>query len=46
MSNSKGLTFDEFEIGAKYVSQARTVTEADVGKMSEEELDRLALSIG
>jgi len=30
MSNSKGLTFDEFEVGAKYVSQARTVTEADV----------------
>jgi len=30
MSNSKGLTFDEFEIGAKYSSQARTVTESDV----------------
>ncbi len=30
MSNPKGLTFDEFEVGAKYVSQARTVTEADV----------------
>ncbi len=30
MSNSRGLTFDEFEVGAKYVSQARTVTEADV----------------
>ncbi len=30
MSNSKGLTFDKFEVGAKYVSQARTVTEADV----------------
>ncbi len=30
MSNPKGLTFDEFEVGATYVSQARTVTEADV----------------
>lgn len=26
----RGLTFDQFEIGARYVSQARTVTEADV----------------
>jgi acyl dehydratase len=25
-----GLTFDEFEIGAAYESQARTITEADV----------------
>ncbi len=30
MSNSRGLTFDEFEIGATYKSQARTMTEADV----------------
>ncbi len=30
MTKSRGLTFEEFEIGAKYVSQARTVTEADV----------------
>ncbi len=27
---SRGLTYDEFEIGAKYSSQSRTVTEADV----------------
>ncbi|MFQ5575974.1 MAG: MaoC/PaaZ C-terminal domain-containing protein [Anaerolineae bacterium] len=27
---SRGLTFDEFEVGAKYASQSRTVTEADV----------------
>ena len=27
---SRGLTFDEFEIGAVFPSQARTVTEADV----------------
>lgn len=26
----RGLTFDEFEIGALYASQSRTVTEADV----------------
>jgi acyl dehydratase len=25
-----GLTFEQFELGARYVSQARTVTEADV----------------
>jgi len=30
MSGTRGLTFDEFEVGAKYISQARTVTEADV----------------
>ena len=30
MDNVRGLTFDEFEIGATYTSQARTVTEADV----------------
>jgi acyl dehydratase len=30
MSSSGGLTFDEFEVGARYTSQARTVTEADV----------------
>lgn len=30
MSNPRGLTFDEFEIGALYESQERTVTEADV----------------
>ncbi len=30
MSKARGLTFDEFEVGAKYISQARTVTEADV----------------
>jgi acyl dehydratase len=30
MSDDRGLTFDEFEIGARVVSQARTVTEADV----------------
>ncbi len=30
MSNSRGLTFDQFEMGAKYTSQSRTVTEADV----------------
>src|SRR3970040_1631464 len=27
---SRGLTFDEFEIGSIHISQARTVTEADV----------------
>jgi len=27
---SRGLTYDEFEVGAVYPSQARTVTEADV----------------
>jgi acyl dehydratase len=30
MLESSGLTFNEFEIGACYVSQGRTVTEADV----------------
>ncbi len=30
MPNSHGLTFDQFEIGALFASQARTVTEADV----------------
>lgn len=30
MSNSRGLTFDEFELGVCYQSQGRTVTEADV----------------
>ncbi len=30
MTQSHGLTFDEFEIGATYTSRARTVTEADV----------------
>lgn len=30
MSHTRGLTFDQFEIGAKYTSAARTVTEADV----------------
>ncbi|MCP4419598.1 MAG: dehydratase, partial [Chloroflexi bacterium] len=30
MSNNRGLTFDEFEIGNQYESQGRTVTEADV----------------
>ncbi|MCP5094778.1 MAG: dehydratase [Chloroflexi bacterium] len=30
MSDSRGLTFDEFEIGHIYESQGRTVTEADV----------------
>jgi acyl dehydratase len=30
MSNNGGLTFEEFEVGARYTSQARTVTEADV----------------
>ncbi len=28
--NTRGLTFDEFEIGEVYSSQGRTVTEADV----------------
>ncbi|HEX6384625.1 MAG TPA: MaoC/PaaZ C-terminal domain-containing protein [Anaerolineae bacterium] len=28
--SGRGLTFDEFEINARYISQARTVTEADV----------------
>jgi len=28
--SSRGLTYDEFEIGAIYKSQSRTVTEADV----------------
>ena len=30
MTNSRGLTFNQFEIGARYASQGRTVTEADV----------------
>lgn len=30
MNKARGLTFEEFETGAKYISQARTVTEADV----------------
>ena len=30
MPNPRGLTFDEFEMGALYESQGRTVTEADV----------------
>lgn len=30
MSNDRGLTFDEFEEGALFKSQGRTVTEADV----------------
>ena len=30
MRQPRGLTFDEFEIGDIYASQARTVTEADV----------------
>lgn len=30
MNSGQGLTFEDFEIGAKYTSQARTVTEADV----------------
>lgn len=30
MGSKRGLTFDEFEIGDRYRSQARTVTEADV----------------
>ncbi|HLF91805.1 MAG TPA: MaoC/PaaZ C-terminal domain-containing protein [Anaerolineales bacterium] len=28
--NTRGLTFDEFEIGSLHISQCRTVTEADV----------------
>jgi acyl dehydratase len=30
MSHTRGLMFDQFEVGARYVSPARTVTEADV----------------
>jgi acyl dehydratase len=30
MNKARGLTFEEFELGAKYISQARTVTETDV----------------
>ncbi len=30
MSSRGGLTFEEFDVGARYTSQARTVTEADV----------------
>ena len=31
---SRGLTFDQFEMGAVYPSQARTVTEADVANFA------------
>ncbi len=31
---SRGLTYDEFEMGAVYPSQARTVTEADVANFA------------
>jgi len=30
MTNARGLTFNQFEIGSRFVSQSRTVTEADV----------------
>jgi acyl dehydratase len=30
MADARGLTFNEFEIGARYASQNRTVTETDV----------------
>ena len=30
MSQTRGLTFDQFEVGDTYLSQARTVTESDV----------------
>lgn len=30
MDKSRGMTFDEFELGACFISQARTVTETDV----------------
>lgn len=30
MANGRGLTFDQFNLGDRFVSQARTVTEADV----------------
>ena len=30
MVNARGLTFDEFNIGDRYESQGRTITEADV----------------
>ena len=30
MKNSRGLTFDEFNVGDCYESQGRTITEADV----------------
>jgi acyl dehydratase len=30
MTNSHGLTYDQFVIGARYASQSRTLTEADV----------------
>jgi len=30
MDREKGLTYDQFEVGAVYYSQGRTVTEADV----------------
>lgn len=31
---ARGLTFDEFEIGVTYKSQARTITEADVASFA------------
>ena len=30
MSERQGLTYDEFEVGGRFISQARTVTETDV----------------
>ena len=30
MAKTRGLTYDQFEVGARYASQGRTVTEADV----------------
>lgn len=30
MNKTRGLTFEAFELGARYISQARTVTETDV----------------
>lgn len=30
MSERQGLTYDEFEVGDRYISQGRTVTETDV----------------
>jgi len=30
MERSRGLTYDQFELGTSYLSQGRTVTEADV----------------
>jgi acyl dehydratase len=34
MREPRGLKYDEFDIGAKFVSQARTVTETDVVKFA------------